>query len=126
MGKAQAACPDNRQLGGLAISHSSHHIRILSLGTPPPSTSLTAWISVWLVVVVAAWWLDQLEGFPGATPQDQKRQGSGSRPASYQVGQPLQKELGELEGDSAPQKGTATPWTCPFLPLCLVTAAATI
>lgn len=95
MGKAQAACPDSLVVWPSAIPPTTPGSP--TPGTPPPSTSLTAWILTWLVVV-AAWWLDRLEGFPGPAPQDQKRPESGSGPASYQVGQLLQKELEELEG----------------------------
>lgn len=77
-------------------------------------------LGLWLWTL-AGW--TALRGFPQGlwgvqTPQDQKKHGPGSGSAS------LQEELERLFHDSAPQEGTVTRWTCPFLPLCLVIAAA--
>lgn len=125
MGKVQAACPDSRQPGGLALSHSSHRTRIPSPGTLPPSTScldvrLACGRSGYLVA-------RQARGFPWPRPTGPEKAGVWIRASLLPVGQPLQKELEELEGGfmTQPHRREQLPLDLP-LPSPLVTAAASI
>lgn len=111
-----------REPGGLAISHSSHCTRIPPppRSPGPPSTSLTACLDLGL-------WLWPLAGQTAlrvSLAPSHRTAGPGlgqgqppPRWASLSWG-----GVGQPAGDSAPQERTVA--CCPFLPLCLVIAAA--